>query len=109
MASIASVISIIEQVQAGELTEGTETSASVFINNIILILTNSVMSLSITETVTVVTSVTKVSTLTSVQSSLLVELGKITLVFLIRIIIRLVFTQVFFMENSYRTLSATSL
>ena len=96
MASIASVISIIEQVQAGELTEGTETEASAFINNIILILTNSVMSLSITETVAVVTSVTKVSTLTSAQSSLLVELGKITLAFLIRIIIRLLNSSSFY-------------
>ena len=81
MASIASVLTIIEQVQAGELTEGTETSASVFINNIVLILTNSVMGLSVSETVTLVTSVTMVSTLTSAQSSLLVELGKITFSF----------------------------
>ena len=76
IASIGSVITIIEKVQAGELTEGTETSASVFITNIVLILTNSMMGLSVSETVTVVTSVTKVSTLTTAQTSLLVEIGK---------------------------------
>ena len=65
------------------MTEGTETSASVFINNILLILTNSVMGLSVSETVTLVTSVTKVSTLTSAQTSLLRELGKIILFALI--------------------------
>ena len=79
IASIGSVITIIEKVQAGELTEGTETSASVFLTNIVLILTNSMMGLSVSETVTTVTSVTKVSTLTTAQTSLLVELGKITI------------------------------
>ena len=77
MASIASVITVIEAVQAGDLTEGTETSASVFINNIVLVLTNSVMGLSFTEAATAVSSVTKVSTLSTAQSTLLVELGKI--------------------------------
>ena len=43
MASISSVITIIKKVQEGKLTEGTETSASVFISNIVLILTNSMM------------------------------------------------------------------
>ena len=77
MASISSVITIIEKVQEGKLTEGTETSASVFISNIVLILTNSMMGLSITETVTTVTSITKVSTLTTAQTSLVVEIGRI--------------------------------
>ena len=109
MASIASVISIIEQVQAGELTEGTETEASAFINNIILILTNSVMSLSITETVTVVTSVTKVSAFTSAQSSLLVELGKIILSFSHQNNYQIALLKFFLWETCNETLSATSL
>ena len=41
------------------------------------------MGLSVSETVTLVTSVTKVSTLTSAQTSLLRELGKIILFALI--------------------------
>ena len=59
--------------------QGTETSASVFISNILLILSNSVVGLSVGDLVITVTSVTSVSTLTSAQTSLLVELGKITL------------------------------
>ena len=76
LASIASVIAVIEKAQSGQLTEGTETSALVFITNIVLVLTKAMMGLSFTETATTVISVTKVSTFSTAQSALLVELGK---------------------------------
>ena len=79
LASIAAVIAVIETVQSGQLTGGTETSASVFISNILLVLTSSVMGLSFTETAATVSSLTGVSVLSPAQSSLLVELGKIVL------------------------------
>ena len=79
MASVSSVITVIEAAQAGTLTEGTETSALVFITNIVLVLTNALMGLSFTETASTVVSVTKVSTLSTAQSALLVEIGKIEL------------------------------
>ena len=80
ISSITSVVSVIEKVQNGELTSGTETSASVFISNIILILTNSLMGVfgtSFQETVTTITSVTFVSfsSMTTAQTTLLVEIG----------------------------------
>jgi len=79
LSSITSVITIIEKVQKGELTEGTETSASVFLSNIVLILTNSLMGIfgtSFDVAVTTITSVTKVSfaTMTTAQTTLLIEI-----------------------------------
>ena len=79
LATISAVITVIEKAQAGNLTEGTEVTASAFISNIVLILTNAMMGLSFTETATTVISVTKVSTFSTAQSALLVELGMFVL------------------------------
>ena len=79
LATISSVITVIEKAQAGQLTEGTEVTASAFISSIVLILTNAMMGLSFTESASTLTSVTKVSTFSTAQSALLVELGKFVL------------------------------
>ena len=77
MSSITSVVAVIEKVLDGELTTGTATSASVFISDVITVLTSALMGVSIEGSVSSVTSVTNiaVSTLSEDQETLLTEIG----------------------------------
>ena len=77
MSSITSVVAVIEKVREGELTTGTATSASVFISDVITVLTSALMGVSIEGSVSSVTSVTNiaVSTLSEDQKTLLTEIG----------------------------------
>ena len=79
LTSISSVIAVIEEVQAGSLTTGTETSVSDLLTALVTIVVKTTVGIFETDfdaAVTLVTSATNVATLTTIQIDILVQIGE---------------------------------
>ena len=79
LTSIISVIGVIEEVQAGSLTTGTETSVSDLLTALVTIVVKTTVGIFETDfdaAVILVTSVTNVATLTSVEIDIVVLVGE---------------------------------
>ena len=79
LTSISSVIAVIEEVQAGSLTTGIETSVSDLLSALVTIvikITVGIFDADFDAAVTLVTSVTNVATLTSVEIDIVVQVGE---------------------------------
>ena len=79
LTSITLVIGVIEEVQAGALTTGTETSVSDLLTALVTIVVKTTVGIFETDfdaAVTLVTSVTNVATLTSVEIDIVVQVGE---------------------------------
>ena len=79
LTSITLVIAVIEEVQAGSLTSGTETSVSDLLTALVTIvikITVGIFDADFDAAVTLVTSATNVATLTTIQIDILVQIGE---------------------------------
>ena len=79
LTSISSVIAVIELVQAGSLTTGTETSVTDFVTALVTIvikITVGIFDADFDAAVTLVTSATNVAPLTTIQIDILVQIGE---------------------------------